>query len=90
VNVHIVGGRVGAQQVVLKRGDGDAGFKQLGHNWLNLSLGQHEIAHDNRAAAHPLEAEPASQRERRLDDHSVHGHLEVAARNAVAVDIALH
>ena len=34
--------------------------------------------------------EPASERERWLDRHAVDGHLKVAARNAVAVNVALH
>ena len=74
----------------MQRGDVDAGFKQLRHHRINLTLGQHKIAHYQRAIGYRLEAEPAAECQRRLDGHAVDGHLKVAARNAVAVDIALH
>jgi hypothetical protein len=89
VNVHVVGGRVGAQQVIVKGGDVDAARKQFCHHRLDLGLGQHEIAHDEGAAGHRLETEPASERQRRLNGHAIDGHLKVAAWDAVAVDIAL-
>ena len=90
MNVHVKRGRVGAQQMIVQRGDVDAALKQLCHHRLNLGLGQHKIAHDERAIGYRLEAKPAAERQRRLDGHAVDGHLKVAARNAVAVDIALH
>ena len=76
--------------MIVKRGDVDATLKQLCHNRLNLSVGQHKIAHDYRTAGCGLKAKPTAERERRLDSYAVNSHMEVAARNAIAVDIALH
>src|SRR4029453_11877912 len=90
VDVHVVSGRVDAQKVVVKRGDVDATAEQLCHYRLDLGLGQYEIAHDDGTAGRRLEAEPAAECQRGLDGYAVDSHLKVAARNAVAVDIALH
>ena len=90
MNVHVVGGRDRAQQVVVKRGDVDAALKQLRHHRLDLGFGQHEIAHDQRTIGHRLESEPAAKGQRRLDSHAVNGHLKVAARDTVTVDLTLH
>ena len=90
MNVHVIGGRVGPQQVIVKRGDIDAAREQLCHHRLDLGLGQHEIAHDENAIGYRLKTKPASERERRLNSHAIDGHLKVAARYAVAVDIALY
>src|SRR5262249_32871237 len=90
MNVHVVSGRVGAQKVVVKRSDIDPARKQLCHHRLDLGLGQHEIAHDDRAATHRLETEPAAKCQRRLDGHAIDGDLKIAAGNAVAMDIALY
>jgi hypothetical protein len=49
-------------QVIVERGDVDAARKHLCHHRLDLGLGQHEVAHDDRAAGRRLETKPAAER----------------------------
>ena len=68
-------------------GDRDAAGEQLRHHRIDLALGQHEVAHDHRAAIHALEGKPATERERRLDRDAVEGDVQVAARQCVFVHV---
>ena len=70
-DVHVEGRRVGAQQMIVDRGDVEAALDQLGHHRIDLGLQQHQIAHHHGAAMHRLERDPAAEREGRLDGDAV-------------------
>jgi len=60
-----------AQQMVVNRRDLQAVLDHLGHDRIDLSFEQHEVAHDHGAPVHWLERDPAAKREARLDGHAV-------------------
>ncbi len=87
-DVHVVGRGIAAQDVVVDGGDLDPVLDQLGHDRSNLGVEQHEIAHHHRSAVRRLECGPAAERERGPDGDAVDRDLQVAARKAIAMDVA--
>jgi uncharacterized protein YbcV (DUF1398 family) len=74
--------------MVVNRSDFDAALQELAHNRIDLGLGEHQVTHDQRTVLHRLEAKSSAQRQSRLDCNAVERHLQITARNAVAVDFA--
>ena len=62
-DVHVERQRLGAQQVVVDRGDLEATLEQLRHHGVDLGLQEHEVAHRHRHVPHRLERDPAAERE---------------------------
>ena len=58
--VHVERFRIGAQQMIVNRGDIDAAVEQLCHDRIDLGLEQHEVAHHHGAAVSRLECDPAA------------------------------
>ncbi len=87
-DVHVEGRRIGAQQMVVHGGDIEAGLDELGHHGIDLGFQKHDVAHRHHAAMGRLERDPAAERQPRLDGNAVERHLQVAAREAVAMDVA--
>src|SRR5215510_2261339 len=69
-------------------GDLDPTLEQLAHDRGNLGVEQDEIAHHHRAAVRRLERCPAAERQGGPDGDAVDRDLQVAAREAVAMDVA--
>jgi hypothetical protein len=49
---------------------------------------QHKVAHHHHAAVRRFERRPAAECERRPYGDAIDGHLQIAAREAVAMDVA--
>jgi hypothetical protein len=69
--MHVKGRRSGAQQMVVQRGHLETFSKQLAHHWIDLVLGQDEIAHHHGLVPHRLEREPAAEGEAGHEGHAV-------------------
>jgi hypothetical protein len=63
---------------------------ELGNDRVDLALGQHEVAHEDDPVRHRFVAEPAAKRQRWLDSDAVERHLQIAARDTVAMYVALN
>jgi hypothetical protein len=61
---------------------------EFGQHGTDLPLRQHEIAHRHRVAPRPLEGNPRTERECRLDGDSFDHDPEIAPRKAVLADAA--
>jgi hypothetical protein len=66
----------------------DAILRQLGHDRIDFSFKQHEIAHHHCAIMCRFERDPTAQSQARLDAHAVDRDLEIAARQSVAMDVS--
>ncbi len=89
VNVHIEGGRVGAQQMVVSAVTSMPVARSFSHNRIYFGFGQHEVSHHECATGRRLEAEPAAQRKAGLIKRRL-ASLEDRYGDAVAVDSALY
>ena len=87
-HVHVHGRGLGAQQVIMERGDIDAAFFELLHHGVHLVLQQDEIAHHHRCIVDRLEGQPTTEREAGFERDTVEAHLQIRARQADAVDAA--
>ena len=86
-DVHVECRRIAAQNVIVNGGDLEAVLDQLGHHWVDLGLEQHEVPHHHCAAMRGLECGPAAERQCRPNGDTVKRHLQVAAREAIAVHV---
>jgi len=90
-DVHIHGVGCVPQQMVVERGDLDSAGDKLGHHRIHFGIGEHQIAHDHRLTpAMRYERQPGAERQRRFQGHAVEHHMQVAARQADAIDTARH
>ncbi len=89
-DMHVEGRGTGAQHMIVHGGNLKPAFNQLQHDWIDLGLQQHEIAHCHHPAMGWLERDPAAERERRFDRNAVERDREVGARESVAVYVAGH
>ena len=89
-DVHVERRRIGAQQVIVDRGDLEPAFDHLGQHRSDLGFEQHQIAHRHHAAMGGLERDPAAERQRRLDGHAIQRDVEIGARETVAVHVTGH
>ena len=64
--MHVEGGGIAAQQVIVDRGDLEPACDQLRHDRIDLGFQQHEIAHHHGPAMRRLERDPAAERQRGL------------------------
>src|SRR5262252_10902602 len=85
-DMHVERQWLGAQQVIVDRGNIHAAFDQLGHNWADLGLEQHKVAHHHGHITHRLESDPAAERKCRSDRHAVECDLQVRSWKAVAMN----
>ncbi len=86
-DMHVERQRFGAQQVIVNRGDLHAAFEQLGHDWVNLALEQHQVTHRHgHVITHRLEGDPSDERKGRPDRHAVERHLEIRTGEAIAMN----
>ena len=67
--------------------DLEAVLDQLAHDRIDLGLEQDQVAHHHGAAMGRLERDPAAEREGWADGDPIDRHLQVAARESVAVDV---
>lgn len=81
-DVHIEGRGLRPQKMIVDSCYRYAAGEQLAHDGIDLILDHDQIAHDHGFAAHGFEGEPATQRERRLDSHTVHGDMQIGSRQA--------
>src|SRR5215472_10232054 len=86
--MHVKSRRIGAQKMVVNSGDIETAVNELGHYRLDLGFEQDEIAHNHGLAAHPLKCDPATERQSRLNAHAVDRDVKVAARKAIAMNLA--
>ena len=88
--VHVEGGRICPQQMIVNSRDIEAAFEQLCHNRIDLGIEQDQIAHHYCFAMHGLEGDPSAERECRSDRHAVECYVEIGTRKSVAMDFATH
>src|ERR1043166_9616617 len=55
------------------------------HYGADLGVGEYQITHDHGAIARRLKRQPRTERERRFDRHSIDGHMQIRAWQAVLV-----
>jgi hypothetical protein len=89
-HMHVHRERLVAQQMIVQGRDLDSGCGKLRHDRIHLVHGQHEIAHDHALFAHFLEGQPTAERKPGLQLDAVERRLQIAARQADAVDAARH
>ena len=61
-DVHVEGGRICPQQMIVNSRDIEAAFEQLRHDRIDLGIEQNEIAHHHRFTVHGLEGDPPAER----------------------------
>src|SRR3546814_4772990 len=77
--------------MIVERGDLDPAGDQLRHDRVHLGIGENDIPHHHHLAfAVGHEGEPGTESERGLQRHAVEHHMQVAARQADAIDPARH
>jgi hypothetical protein len=85
--MHVEGRRIGTQQVIVHGSELDAVLDHLCHDGVDLAFKQYEIAHDHCVTMHRFERYPAAERQGGLNGDAVQRHVEVRARETVAVRI---
>jgi hypothetical protein len=60
--MHVESRRIGAQQMIVNRGDVETALDELGHRRLDLGFEQYQIARHHGLAAHSLECDLAAER----------------------------
>ena len=80
-DMHVEGGRTGAQQVVMDCGDVEAVLDHLRHDGFDLGFQQHQIAHHHDFVTHGLECDPAAERQSGFDRDTVERHLRSVRGN---------
>ena len=90
VHVHVERRRLRTQQMIVQGRHRDAAREQLRHHRVDLILGEHEIAHHHRGVAFRLEREPAAECEGRQQRHAIDRHMQIGAREAVAMHVPWH
>ena len=73
----------------MESGHVDASLQQFAHDAVDLTFGQHKIAHHECAVGNGLKTEPTPERQSRPDGHSIKRHLQVAAWDGIAMNVAL-
>ena len=73
VHVHDVGRFV--EQMIVDRSDFKTAFAEPGHNGIDFSLKQDQVAHNHRIRVTPRECSPRTQGEARLEHDAVERHV---------------
>ena len=60
-DMHVKGGRICTQQVVMNGRDLKSAFDQLGHHWIDFGFEEYKVAHNHRAPMHWLKCHPATK-----------------------------
>src|SRR5215211_6404789 len=74
--------------MVVDRRDFHAALDQLAHHRVDLGFQQDQVTHGHGATLYRLECDPTAEGEARFDGEAVYGHLKIAARKTVAMNIA--
>ena len=90
IDMHVERGRLRTEQVIVHGRHRHSAGQQLRHHRIDLVLGQDKIAHHHRTVAFGLEREPAAEGQSRQQRHAVDRHVQIGARESVAMHIAGH
>ncbi len=87
-HVHVDDRDRSPQQVIVDGGNLDAPRHEALHHRTDLRFGEHQVAHEHRAAVVRQESHPGAERERCPDRCAIERDLEVGARKAELVHAA--